>query len=163
MNTVLILFIAGTIANVILSTIKSIVTVKGGKFAAGAVNAITYGLYTYVIILTTSGEISTSLKMIITAAVNFVCVSFVKWIEEKRTPVRMWKLEMAIPKDRCHYSADVYKSVMEDKDIPSNYQEIGRWMVFNCYCETKEQTSYVKWLCKNENGKISAYESKDLW
>lgn len=47
MNAV-ILFIICTAVNVILSTIKSIATIKGGKFMA----ALTYGFYSWVIILT---------------------------------------------------------------------------------------------------------------
>lgn len=53
MNTIL-LFALCTAVNVILSTIKSILTVKGGKFSASFINAITYGFYSYVIVLTSA-------------------------------------------------------------------------------------------------------------
>ena len=63
MNAI-ILFIVCTAVNVILSTIKSIATIKGGKFMA----ALTYGFYSWVIILTTNDNLSTVSKMLITAA-----------------------------------------------------------------------------------------------
>lgn len=45
----LLIFIALTILNVIIQTIKSIATIKCGKTVASLVNAVAYGLYTYVI------------------------------------------------------------------------------------------------------------------
>ena len=46
--TLLITFIVLSIVNVILQTVKSIVTVKCGKFSASIVNAVAFGLYTIV-------------------------------------------------------------------------------------------------------------------
>ena len=46
--TLLITFIVLSIVNVILQTVKSIVTVKCGKFSASIVNAVAFGLYTVV-------------------------------------------------------------------------------------------------------------------
>ena len=43
----LIIFIVLTILNVVIQTIKSIATIKCGKWAAALVNAVAYGLYTY--------------------------------------------------------------------------------------------------------------------
>ena len=76
MNAI-ILFIVCTAVNVILSTIKSIATIKGGKFMAALMNALTYGFYSWVIILTTIDNLSTVSKMLITAACNFVGVYLV--------------------------------------------------------------------------------------
>ena len=51
-TTLFIIFVILSIANVILNTVKSIVTVKGGKLAAALINGITFFVYTYVIIYT---------------------------------------------------------------------------------------------------------------
>lgn len=156
------LFIVTTAINVILSTIKSIVTVKGGKYIAALMNGITYGVYTYVIILTASDDgLPVSFKAAITFVLNVVCVLLVKWVEEKRTPERLWKIEMAI-KSTDENSADYIKHELEACRIPCNYQILGNWTVFNSYADTREQTDIVKEICKRENGKISAYESKSL-
>lgn len=62
MNAI-ILFIVCTAVNVVLSTIKSILTVKGNKWVAAGINALTYGFYSYVIILTNIDGVSTLAKM----------------------------------------------------------------------------------------------------
>lgn len=158
MNTIL-LFALCTAVNVILSTIKSILTVKGGKLSASFINALTYGFYSYVIVLTSADGIPIWLKMAITAVCNFVGVYFVKWIEEKARKDKLWKIEFAVSAD---YNADIVKLMVTDHDIPCNYFYAGKWIMFNCYCSTQEQTRAVKEIAHNCNGKISAYESKNL-
>ena len=158
MNTIL-LFALCTAVNVILSTIKSILTVKGGKFSASFINAITYGFYSYVIVLTSADGMPIWLKMAITAVCNFVGVYLVKWIEEKARKDKLWKVEFAVPAD---YNADLVKLMVSDYDIPCNYFYAGKWTMFNCYCSTQEQTKAVKEIAHTCDGKISAYESKNL-
>ena len=158
MNTIL-LFALCTAVNVILSTIKSILTVKGGKFSASFINAITYGFYSYVIVLTSADGMPIWLKMAITAVCNFVGVYLVKLIEEKARKDRLWKIEFAVSAD---YNADIVKLMVTDHDIPCNYFYAGKWIMFNCYCSTQEQTKAVKEIAHTCNGKISAYESKNL-
>lgn len=158
MNTIL-LFALCTAVNVILSTIKSILTVKGGKFSASFINAITYGFYSYVIVLTSADGMPIWVKMAITAVCNFVGVYLVKWIEEKARKDKLWKVEFAVPVD---YNADLVKLMVSDYDIPCNYFYAGKWTMFNCYCSTQEQTKAVKEIAHKCDGKISAYESKNL-
>lgn len=158
MNTIL-LFALCTAVNVILSTIKSILTVKGGKFSASFINAITYGFYSYVIVLTSADGMPIWVKMAITAVCNFVGVYLVKWIEEKARKDKLWKVEFAVPAD---YNADIVKLMVSDYDIPCNYFYAGKWTMFNCYCSTQEQTKAVKEIAHKCDGKISAYESKNL-
>lgn len=158
MNTIL-LFALCTAVNVILSTIKSILTVNGGKISASLINAITYGFYSYVIVLTSADGMPIWLKMAITAVCNFVGVYFVKWIEEKARKDKLWKIEFAVSAD---YNADIVKLMVTDHAIPCNYFYAGKWIMFNCYCSTQEQTKAVKEIAHTCNGKISAYESKNL-
>lgn len=158
MNTIL-LFALCTAVNVILSTIKSILTVKGGKLSASFINALTYGFYSYVIVLTSADGMPIWLKMAITAVCNFIGVYLVKLIEEKARKDRLWKIEFAVS---AGYNADSVKLMVTDHDIPCNYFYAGKWIMFNCYCSTQEQTKAVKEIAHTCNGKISAYESKNL-
>lgn len=157
---IVILFAVCTAVNVILSTIKSIATVNGGKWIAALMNAITYGFYTWVIILT-NAEMPLWEKMAITAACNFLGVFIVKLIEEKARKDKMWKIEMAL-KGLDDIKAVGIKQALENAGIPTNYQFAGKWTIFNCYCATKLDTQFITDYCTLHNGKISAYESKTL-
>ena len=154
----LLIFIVLTILNVVIQTIKSIATIKCGKWAAALVNAVAYGLYTYVIFFTSSEGLDLHAKAAITAVANLVGVYVVKWFEEKARKDKLWKLELACP--IVHY--DDLHELLKEYHIPHNYVEAGKWVIFNCYCATQEDTRIVTDLGKKRECKFSAYESKTL-
>lgn len=156
----IIFFALMTIINVTLSTIRSLCTIKGGKWLSATTNAICYGFYPLIVMLTAKGTVDIVVNMIITAVVNFVCVWLIKFVEEKARKDKMWKVEMAIPLDLSNEVIEKLKST--GGWIPFNYNYLGKWCIFNCYCDTQDQTKFAKDLVKNYNGKISAYESKSL-
>lgn len=157
MNAIL-LFTIATIVNICLSTIRSLCTIKGGKWISATTNAICYGFYPLIVMLTAKGTVDIIVNMTITAVANFVCVWIIKLIEEKNKKVKLWKVEMAIPRE----SADLVKQMLITKKIPYNYVEVGSWIMFNCYCSEQKDTSLCVSVTKNLQGKISAYESKSL-
>ena len=154
-----ILFLIATAINVTLSTIRSLVTIKGTKLSAAVINAITYGFYTYIIILTNGDGLSTLAKMLITAGCNFVCVYLVKWIDEKRTPEKMWKIECAF-QNMYDYEDTMTHQNLEKMGIPNNFTRLGSWSIFNCYCDTRKKTAELTEFVRLNDGKMSAYESK---
>ena len=154
----LLVFIVLNIANVIIQTVKSIATVKCGKVSAAVINAVAYGLYTYVIVLTANDSIDLLAKCFIVAGCNFVGVYVVKLIEEKARKDKLWKLELACP--IVHH--DDLHALLKEYHIPHNYVEAGKWVIFNCYCATQEDTQIVTDLGKKRECKFSAYESKTL-
>ena len=159
MNAI-ILFIIATIINVSLSTVRALCTIKGGKWISATMNALCYGFYPLIVMLTAKDTVSIWVNMIITAIVNFVCVWVIKLVEQKARKDKMWKVEMAIPLAEADQVIARLKGI-EDL-IPFNYNYLGKWCIFNCYCENQTKTAFVRDLAKTYNGKISAYESKAL-
>ena len=82
MNAIVIFAIA-TIVNVTLSTIRAICTIKGGKWISATTNAICYGFYPLIVMLTAKGTVDILINMGITAIANFCCVWIIKFVEEK--------------------------------------------------------------------------------
>ena len=153
MNAIL-LFIICTTINVVLNTVKSIVTVKGGKGAAAAVNAVCFGFYTYIIILTATADLSTVEKIVITTLCNLVGVYIVKLIEEKMRKDKLWKIEMTVDRIaalRVHHALG---------DIPHNFDTVHKWAIFRCYAEDKATTEKILAVAKQFNGKTFASETK---
>ena len=81
--------------NVIIQTVKSICTIKCGKTVAAIVNAVAYGLYTYIIVLTNC-DLPLLAKCLIVASANFVGVWVVKFFEEKARKDKLWKIEATV-------------------------------------------------------------------
>lgn len=156
MNTIL-LFALCTAVNVILSTIKSILTVKGGKFSASFINAITYGFYSYVIVLTSADGMPIWVKMAITAVCNFVGVYLVKWIEEKARKDKLWKVELTVP---TRYTNTIDFDL---HDVPHSYIELSdKHTLFNFYCATQKESAKVKAIANQYEAKYFVAESKNL-
>ena len=153
----LIVFIVMNVLNVVIQTIKSICTIKCGKVAAAIVNAVAYGLYTYIVVLTMC-DLPLLAKCLIVAGANFVGVYVVKLFEEKARKDKLWKVELACP--IVHY--DDLHFLLKEHNIPHNYIEADNWVIFNCYCATQEDTRIVTDLGKKRECKFSAYESKSL-
>ena len=159
MNSI-ILFAIATIINVSLSTVRALCTIKGGKWISATMNALCYGFYPLIVMLTAKDTVTIWVNMIITAIVNFVCVWVIKLVEQKARKDKLWKVEMAIPLAEADQVIARLKGI-EDL-IPFNYNYLGKWCIFNCYCENQAKTAFVRDLAKTYNGKISAYESKSL-
>lgn len=155
MNAI-ILFVICTAVNVILSTIKSIATIKGGKFMAALMNALTYGFYSWVIILTTIDNLSTVSKMLITAACNFVGVYLVKLIEEKTRKEKLWQLSITVPQKYIEALHHDYTQI----NLPHNYINVVKWGVFTIYCETQKDTTKALEIAKQYGAKCFATENK---
>ena len=154
----LLIFIGLNIANVIIQTVKSIATVKCGKAVAALVNAVAYGLYTIVTVYMLC-ELSLGLKAIIVALCNLVGVFVVKWGEEKARKDKLWKVEATVYEP---YKESLIAD-LEKAEIPFNYIEgIGKYVLFNIYCETQKESSAVKGLLDFHKAKYFVTESKNL-
>ena len=156
MTQLLTLFIVLSILNVILNTVKAIVTVKGSPLVASLINGLTFFVYTYVIIFTNC-ELNMHLKAIITAVVNVIGVYVVKLIEEKARKDKLWKIEMTIP-------TQYLEAVDFDlKDIPHNYIKLSeKHTLFNFYCATQKETIKVKEIVNQYGAKYFISETKNF-
>lgn len=153
----LLIFIILNITNVIIQTIKSLVTVKCGKTAAALINAAAYGLYTVVVIYTVC-ELPLYLKALIVAICNLVGVYVVKLIEERARRDKLWKVEATIPVE----IAEKVKHDLRANGLPHNYIDIEKYYLFNVYCENQEQSKVAKIILDYYNAKYFVSENKSL-
>ena len=154
----LILFIVMNVLNVIIQTVKSICTIKCGKVVAAIVNAVAYGLYTYIVVLTMC-DLPLLAKCLIVAGANFVGVFVVKFIEEKARKDKLWKVEATVPASMVF----PLHNALKDCGIAHNYIEnVGQYTIFNIYCPTQADSIAVRKVLENGNAKYFVSESKTL-
>lgn len=158
MNLLLLFVILQTV-NVIMQTIKSIATVKCGKTVASIVNAITFGLYTVVLVYMNC-DLSLWSKVAITAITNFAGVWIVKFIEEKMRKDKLWLIQATF----SNWCDKFLKQHMETNNISYSSIELrdGEHIIYNFYCPTQKESEYVRELIKEYKGKYFASESKIL-
>lgn len=157
---ILLLFIIISAVNVILSTTRQLLTVNGSKWVA-ALSCAIYNAFNNILVIYTVADFPLWEKCLITFTCNLLCVAIVKSVEAKYKPISMWKIEMALPKI-YYVQPDRIRDMIKEKDIDCLFGTVGKKVVFNCYCDTKEQVKYLKKICKWYNGKMSAYESAPL-
>ena len=152
----LITFIILNILNVIIQTVKSIVTIKCGKGIAAIVNAVAFGLYTIVTVYLMC-ELDLYLKAGIVALCNLIGVYVVKWCEEKSRKDRLWKVELTVPTK--------YKDAIDFdlRTVPHSYIELSnKHTLFNFYCATQKDSAKVKAIANQYEAKYFVAESKNL-
>ena len=155
----LIIFITLNVVNVVIQTIKSIATIKCGKWGAALINAFAYGLYTFVVIYMTIDGINIWVKAGIIAIANLVGVYVVKVLEEKARKDKLWKVEATV----IHQCASKLHNDLKNRGVPHTYIEnIGKYVVFNIYCETQKQSKIAKTILDTYGAKYFVSESKTL-
>lgn len=102
------LFIAIQLVNVILSTIKSIVTVNGSRMSASVINAISYTFGAVITKLLT--EQSFEVAIVVTFITNIVGVWLGKYIIDKRQPERLWTVNATVRSKEKQALEDKLKS-----------------------------------------------------
>ena len=154
----LVLFVVMNVVNVVIQTIKSIATIKCGKTAAALINALAYGLYTYIIVLTNC-DLPMIAKCLIVASANFVGVWVVKFFEEKARKDKLWKVEATVLRG---WTQELHAELVT-AEIPHNYLEnVGKYTLFNVYCETQAQSAKAKEILDAYGAKYFVSESKTL-
>ena len=98
-------------------------------------------------------------KAFIVAMCNLVGVYAVKALEEKARKDKLWKVEATVSAqyaDRLHNELSVVK-------LSHNYiDKIGKYVIFNVYCETQADSIEAKRLLDYYHAKYFVSESKIL-
>ena len=150
----LVLFILLSILNVVLQTVKSVVTIKGTPLAAAAINALAYFIYTFVIVYTNC-ELPLITKALICGITNFIGVWIVKLMEEKTRKDKLWKVEATIP---MPYKRQVEDSLTKNGISYSSVWANANYIGITCYCENQEESKIVKDILQQNRAKFFVTE-----
>lgn len=159
MNSIIILFVGVTLFNVIISTTRSLFTVKGGMYSAAIVNAICYGFYTYVIVLTANADFSIHIKALITFGCNIIGVLLVKYLEQKLRKDKLWVFTAT-----CNQSSDILNNVVQalkDLHIKLVYNEIEKDKLYSLqvFSNTQKESELIIGIFNTYDIKYCAMEN----
>ena len=124
-----------SLINVILSSTKSICTVRYGRGINICTNVIAYSFYTIVVKQTAS--LPLEITIVATALANALGVWFSYVILDRLQKDRLWKIEVVVPK--------IYTETLHEElnNIPHNYIEIGPRALFNFYNESSNSREHM--------------------
>lgn len=129
--------------NVLISTIKSIVTVNGSKLTASIVNAISYGYYTVIVYLIATYDIDLITKSIIIFMCNISGVYIVKAIEQKYSSNKLWIFNCTIYSNV--ESVWKFQRILSKYKIKSIYHEVAQGKIYNIeiYSKNSDYSTHI--------------------
>ena len=160
LDSFLAVFVLLNIINVILQTVKSIATVKCGRWGASIMNAVAYALYTVVVVYMNADGLGILWKAVIIGMANLVGVYVVKYFEEKNRKDKLWKIEATVSKAFSPSLAQLLREL----NIPHNFVETSdkEYIIFNCYSNSQERSRTIRRILNDHNAKYFVSESKIL-
>ena len=144
---------------VLVGTLRSLITIKGGKWSASIANAIYFGYNTIIIFITATYEIPLSLKVTAVAVVNLVGVFAIKLGEEKLRKDKFW-IYKTIGVDRL--TVTQMSRYFKACNIKCTVTEVEKdFNILEVYCKTQKDSLLVKKELKDFHLKFYAIEAKE--
>ena len=158
MTEFLLIFIVLSIINVVFSTIRSIVTIKGGKWTAALMSGGYFAFYN-IVMMWTVADFPMWQKCLITFVCNVIGVLLVKWGEERFRKDKLWVIFATLKnEDAINLRNELNTLAIENAYIPN----LGKHTKFEIYSYTQEESRKAKALLSKYNAKYCAIESKSL-
>ena len=136
----IIIFTVCSLVNVILSTMKTILTVRSTKVVASVINAVTYGFYA--IVVKQLASLDLTVTVIVTIATNLIGVYLSMWLMDKMKKDCLWKISVTTKnksiakkienfdieytmspiqyKNETYYSIEIFSKNQKDSTIIKN-------------------------------------------
>jgi uncharacterized protein YebE (UPF0316 family) len=157
MNPEILLFIILQVVNVILSTIKSIVMIRGNKWATIIANTIYFGIYTAVIKQVTSID-NIWVLIGVTMAANFIGTWVGLNITEKMRKADLWTIKTVV---KIEYIKEYKKALNEANIKYISYQTTwDEYTAIDIFSENRSQSKVIKEILEEFNAKYSIHTSR---
>lgn len=138
----IIAFSVATLVNVILSTLKSVITIKGGRGIASVVNAISYGFNT--IVIKGIAGVDLWIAILVTVIANLVGVYIGLTIVKKFEKERLWKITVTVPTENLHdFKHDLHISDIGFIAYETSYE---KYKVVDVFSRDKKESRIVREL-----------------
>jgi uncharacterized protein YebE (UPF0316 family) len=136
-------FVALQFVNVVISTFKSVLTIKGSRINAAVMNAIAYSV-NIVVIYIVSGSIPLWISISVTFGVNIVGVYVGLSILEKLRKEQLWRISTTVPTERL---LEFKRELSEEKIKFIAYETSWEdYKVVDIFSATKSESSKISRL-----------------
>ena len=154
----IIVFTVCQLINVALNTAKTIIMHKEEKISSSIINAITFGFYAIIVVMTASA-LPLWITILITTATNLVGVYGSMWVLERFKKDKLWEIVATVQEiDNLQY---LMLSFSIDH-ISYNYMKTNKdnEYVFHIYSENQKQSMFIKKELDYVNAKYIVHEEK---
>ena len=153
---IIIIFIILQLINVILSTIRSVLTVKSGKIVASISSAIYFGFYTIIVIYTAADNMNLWIKVLITALTNLIGTYIGKLILDKSKKERLWDITATVKEK---YLNDICKELNEKLLLHTKIEMNNpKYWLIHTYAKGKEESRLIRDIFAKYEAYIIVFE-----
>jgi hypothetical protein len=142
----IVVFFICSIINVALNTAKTIIMHKEEKISSSIINAITFGFYAIIVVMTASA-LPLWITILITAITNLIGVYGSMWLLERFKQDSLWEITATIKaKKEDSAIVDYLIKTFEDNDIPFSIIECynKEKLIFNIYSHNQNESILIK-------------------
>ena len=161
----IIVFIVCQLINVALNTAKTIIMHKEEKISSSIINAITYGFYAIIVVMTASA-LPLWITILITAITNLIGVYGSMWLLEKFKKDSLWEIVANIKVNSVELSN--FENYLGGHDIPYNLVKLygcdisdGKTpFTAHIYSANQYQSEKIKYILDKINAKYIVHEER---
>ena len=161
----IIIFIICSLINVGLNTAKTIIMHKEEKISSSIINAITYGFYAIIVVMTASA-LPLWITILITALTNLLGVYGSMWLLERFKKDSLWEIVANIKVNGTELSN--FENYLGGHDIPYNLVKLygcdisdGKTpFTAHIYSANQYQSEKIKYILDKINAKYIVHEER---
>ena len=152
----IVVFTVCQLINVALNTAKTIIMHKEEKISSAIINAITYGFYAIIVVMTASA-LPLWITIVITALTNLIGVYGSMWVLDRFKKDSLWEIVATVDTDRVNY----LETALEKSGVSFTCLVAGNdKFVFNIYSENQKQSMSIKEKLNYCGAKYIVHEEK---
>lgn len=154
------IFFGLQLVNVILSTIRSIVTVKASKHTAALINAISYTFYNGIVKLLTAQDMTVILAT--TFITNIIGVYTANFILDKVKKDKLWVFSATFKAKNENVNINTVVNMFTNASIKFVYNEVipEKLYTMQIFSYTQKESDMIKEILKNFDVKYYITETK---
>lgn len=155
----IILFVVCQFINVALNTIKTIIMHKEEKISSSIINAITYGFYAIIVVMTASA-LPLWITIVITIITNLIGVYGSMWLLEKIKKDSLWEITATVKDDQPKLEYICNRLTKENIKFNILRTWDNKEMIFHIYSENQRQSIYIKKVLDKIGAKYIVHEER---
>lgn len=147
--------------NVALNTAKTIIMHKEEKISSAIINAVTYGFYAIIVVMT-AGSLPLWITIMISALTNLFGVYGSMWLLDRFKKDSLWEIVATVQNTEMDNYKQFLNLIFTREQISFNCMETnmkGEY-VYHIYSENQKQSEIVKKALSGTNAKYIVHEER---
>lgn len=153
---VIILFICLQLVNVVLSTVRSVVTIKGTRISASIISAVYFGFYTIIVIYTADDNMNLWIKVLITAFTNLIGTYIGRLIVDKIKADKLWEITTTF---KQKYKAEIEETLLQNNILYISLETCTtKITALKIYSKNKAESKQIRSILRKYDAYFVAQE-----